>query len=86
VAPPSKDNEMSKPFSNDYVIRETLRHMQNSVSISTQKTIARLEEFRGDSDATREVMVTLHNLSQLNQLIEEIKSNNNEIVGESTNA
>jgi len=77
---------MSKPFSNEYVVRETLRHMQNSVSISTQKTIARLEEFKGDSEATREVMVTLHNLSQLNKLIEEIKTNNNSILGESTNA
>jgi len=77
---------MSKPFSNEYVVRETLRHMQNSVSISTQKTIARLEEFKGDSEATREVMVTLHNLSQLNKLIEEIKANNNSILGESTNA
>lgn len=77
---------MKRPFSNDYVIRETLRHMQNSVSISTQKTIARLEEFRGDSEATREVMTTLHNLSQLNKMIEEIKEQNTSILGESNNA
>ena len=76
----------TKPFSNDYVIRETLRHMQRSVSISTQKTIARLEEFQGDSERTKEVMQTLHNLSRLNKLIEEIKENNHDMVGESTHA
>jgi hypothetical protein len=73
---------MNKPFSNDFVIRETLRHMQNSVSISTQKTIARLGEFRDDAEKTKEVMVTLHNLSKLNNMIEEIKENNSTIVGD----
>jgi L-lactate utilization protein LutB len=73
---------MNKPFSNDYVIRETLRHMQQSVAISTQKTIARLPEFQNQPEKIAEVMTTLASLGKLNSLIEEIRENNKSILGE----
>jgi L-lactate utilization protein LutB len=73
---------MTKPFSNDYVIRETLRHMQQSVAISTQKTIARLPEFQGQPDKITEIMTTLASLGKLNSMIEQIRENNTNILGE----
>lgn len=72
----------SKPFSQDYVIRETLKHMQASVAISTQKTISRLPEFQAQPEQLREVMNTLASLSRLNTLIEEIRENNKEILNQ----
>jgi hypothetical protein len=73
---------MNKPFSNDYVVKETLKHMQSSVSISTQKTIARLPEFQDQPEKVKEVMATLSNLSKLNSLIESIRENNKDILGD----
>jgi len=73
---------MNKPFSNDYVVKETLKHMQASISISTQKTIARLPEFQGQPEKVQEVMTTLSNLSKLNSLIESIRENNKDILGD----
>ena len=73
---------MNKPFSNDYVVKETLKHMQASISISTQKTIARLPEFQGQPEKVQEVMTTLSNLSKLNSLIESIRENNRDILGD----
>jgi hypothetical protein len=77
-----KDIHMNKPFSSDYVIRETLRHMQQSVAISTQKTIARLPEFQGQPEKITEVMTTLASLGRLNSMIEAIRENNSDILGE----
>lgn len=73
---------MNKPFSNEYVIKETLKHMQQSVAISTQKTIARLNEFKDQPEKVAEVMSTLSNLSKLNRLIESIRENNTKILGD----
>ena len=73
---------MNKPFSNDYVVKETLKHMQASISISTQKTIARLPEFQGQPDKLQEVMTTLANLGKLNSMIESIRENNRDILGD----
>ncbi len=73
---------MNKPFSSEYVIKETLKHMQSSVGISTQKTIARLPEFQGNPDRVQEVMNTLASLGRLNSMIESIRENNKDILGE----
>jgi hypothetical protein len=73
---------MNKPFSNDYVVKETLKHMQASIAISTQKTIARLQEFQGQNDKMKEIMTTLSNLGRLNSMIESIRENNTDILGD----
>ena len=67
---------MSKPFTKEHVIRETLKHMQRSVAISTQKTLARMPEFQDDSENLVEVMSALSDLGRLNNLIDEIRENN----------
>jgi hypothetical protein len=72
---------MNKPFSNDYVVKETLKHMQASIAISTQKTIARLQEFQGQPEKMKEIMATLSNLGRLNSMIESIRENNTDILG-----
>ena len=69
-------DKMSKPFTKEHVIRETLKHMQRSVVISTQKTMSRLPEFQGDSEKVAEVMSALSDLGRLNNLIEQIRSEN----------
>ena len=73
---------MSKPFSNDFVIKETLRHMQECIAISTRKTIARLPEFQGDTEKMKELMSALSNLNRLDALIVAIRENNPNILGE----
>ena len=65
-----------KPFTKEHVIRETLKHMQRSIAISTQKTLARMPEFQDDSDSVAEVMSALSDLGRLNNLIEDIRINN----------
>ena len=64
----------------DYVIRETLRHMQDCVGISTQKTLARMKEFEGDGKKAVEVLNTLASLHRIHNLIEDIKTNNSELL------
>jgi len=73
---------MNKPFSQQYVINETLKHISKSIGISTQKTISRLPEFSDDATKTREVMSTLASLNQLSKLIDSIRQNNSDILGE----
>jgi hypothetical protein len=56
--------------------------MQSSVAISTQKTIARLPEFQSQPEKVQEVMSTLASLGRLNSMIESIRENNKDILGE----
>lgn len=71
-----------RPFSGDYVMRETLKHMQKCVTISQHKTMARMSEFEGDSELTKEFLVTISNLNKLSKLIDEIRSENKQLLGE----
>ena len=73
---------MNKPFSQQYVLNETLKHISKSIGISTQKTIARLPEFINEPEMTKEVMSTLASLNQLSKLIDSIRQNNLTILGE----
>lgn len=50
--------------------------MRKSVDISTQKTIARLHEFKGDPVKLTEVMTTLSNLNRLSKLLDDVELNN----------
>ena len=71
-----------KPFTNDYVIRDTLNHMIKRIEISQQKCLSRMAEFEGDSDAVAEVMLTLSNLNRLYKMMSEIKDQNKTLIGE----
>ena len=70
----------TKPFTAKYVVRETLRHMQRPINISTQKTIQRMQEFKNEPEKTAEAMSALASLVRLNRLIESIRENNKELL------
>jgi hypothetical protein len=72
----------NKPFSMPFVLKETVKHMRKSIDISTQKTIARLPEFKDNSELVAEVMTTLTNLNRLNKLLDDIENNNTTLFGD----
>jgi hypothetical protein len=49
----------NKPFSADYVLRTTIRHMQKAVNVSIDKTFQRVAEFANDPVKSQEVFSTL---------------------------
>lgn len=71
-----------KPFSNDYVIRETLKHMQKSVEISRGKTLARMDDFKDDPEMLSEFMTALSNLNKFEKMLVEIREANKSMIGE----
>ena len=70
----------TKPFTAEYVVRETLRHMQRPIHISTQKTLARMAEFEGNQPLIKEALAALASLHRLNTLIEEIREHNKDLL------
>ena len=50
---------MDKPFSMDYVVGLTYKHMRKSVDTSIRKTVARIAEFDGNPEMSQEVFKTL---------------------------
>jgi len=73
---------INKPFSMEYVLKETIKHIQKSIDISTQKTISRLNDFEGQSEKIKEIMATLANLNRINAVVASIKDNNKELFGD----
>ena len=67
------------PFTAEFVLRETLRHMERPINYSMQKTIARLQTFTGNPEKTREALAALASLNRLRRLLSDIKENNKEI-------
>lgn len=54
-----------KPFSMDFVLNITKRHMRKAVDISIRKTFERLPEFVNDEVQSKEVFKTLGSLHTL---------------------
>jgi hypothetical protein len=52
------DNK-TKPFSMEYVLNATTKHMLKSVDISIRKTLERISEFAGNQEKSQEVFKTL---------------------------
>lgn len=65
-----------KRFDHDFVLRETLRRWMLAVSVSTQKTLARLPEFQDNEEKKKEIMRTLASLNRLDQLAKSIREEN----------
>jgi hypothetical protein len=61
----SNKDKASVPFSREYVLRTTAKHMLKSVDISIEKTMARVPEFEGDSAKSTEILTTLSDLHAL---------------------
>ncbi len=60
----------TKPFSIEYVLNATKRHMLKSIDISTKKTVERIAEFSGDREKSEEVFKTLSALDSMKKDIE----------------
>jgi hypothetical protein len=69
------DNISQKPFSKDYVLRTTAKHMRKNVDVSIQKTFERIAEFDGDVEKSREVFDTLAELHQMRKRLDVFQDN-----------
>ncbi len=61
----------TKPFSIEYVISATKKHMLKSIEISIRKTIERIAEFDGNREKSEEVFRTLSELNSMKKSLEE---------------
>jgi aspartyl/asparaginyl beta-hydroxylase (cupin superfamily) len=68
----NKDNQ--KPFSIGYVMRTTARHMSRAVSLSVEKTMARIPEFADNPEKSNEVFTTLTKLQAMKAQVEAIEN------------
>ncbi len=70
-------SEKGKPFSMDYVLRTTVKHIRKSVDISIRKTFERIAEFDGNQEKSQEVFKTLTALHAMRQSFVEDDSKQN---------
>jgi len=63
-----------KPFSMEYVLRTTAKHMRKSIKISTEKTYGRIAEFADDREKSEEILRTLSALDGMRKEIDEFQS------------
>lgn len=78
----SEQTRKVAPFSKAFVATTTMRHMQNAIDISTRKSVARLQDFDGQSSKGVEILETLSLLATMSKLLEEFKVNNQQIFQE----
>jgi hypothetical protein len=62
-------SDKAKPFSREYVLRTTARHMMKAVDTSIAKTMARVPEFEGDSEKAQEILIALSDLHAMKRQI-----------------
>ena len=70
------EKENSKPFSMDYVLRTTTKHLRKSIDVSIKKTLDRIAEFDGDQVKSAEVFKTLAHLHKLKNDVEAFQAAN----------
>ena len=61
-----------KPFSFEYVLRTTVKHMKVCVDTSLKKTYDRIKDFEGDSEKAAEILKTLSALNSINRMLDGI--------------
>lgn len=64
---------MDKPFSMDYVVSLTLKHMRKSIDTSIRKTVARIAEFDGNTEMSQEVFKTLATLQTIRKQLDNLQ-------------
>ena len=69
---------MNKPFSQDYVLRTTAKHMKRAVERSIDITLHRLPEFSDAPAKAREAFETLGRLHRMKKDVEAIIKNHPE--------
>lgn len=65
-------NNTQKPFSQEYVIKTTARHMKKCIDISLKKTYDRIAEFDSNSQMSTEILNTLSTLNSMSRAIDSI--------------
>jgi hypothetical protein len=82
VSPPYKENNMAiepqKPFSMDYVLRTTAKHMRKSIDISIRKTFERIPEFADDQQKSQEIFKALASLHTMRKQINAFQDTHSE--------
>ena len=63
----------NKPFSIDFVVRTTVKHMKRDIDLSIRKTQARIPEF-ADTPQSVEVFETLAKLQYLRNQVEHFQN------------
>ena len=74
----SDQENKEKPFSMGYVLRTTVKHMRKSIDISIRKTYARIPEFEGNGEKSKEVLETLSKLHQMRNELDMFQTANKE--------
>jgi hypothetical protein len=70
-------SETQNPFTKGHVLRATAKHMRKSIDVSIRKTFARVGEFDGNLEKSREVFMTLSILHQMREQLDEFQRTNN---------
>ena len=60
-----------KPFSIEYVVMTTARHMLKSIDTSIKKTLERIQEFDGNREKSEEIFKTLSVLHMMKRDVEQ---------------
>jgi hypothetical protein len=70
------DNNNKPPFSKEFVLKTTFRHMRKSVDISIRKTFDRMKDFTSDPSKKAEIFETLDVLHKTRKLLDDFQLNN----------
>jgi hypothetical protein len=70
------EEEINKPFSKQYVLKVTAKHMRKSIDISIRKTFERIKDFDGDQEKSQEVFETLSLLHALRKQLDDFQLEN----------
>lgn len=72
-------SENVKPFSMDYVVRTTLKHIRKSIDVSIRKTFERIAEFDGNQEKSQEVFRTLTELHAMRRRLDNTQSDSKQV-------
>lgn len=67
--PPNKDGGEQPPFTHAYVMRVTLKHMDACILRSIEKTARRMPQLSDDTEATFQLIKTMHSLTKLREML-----------------
>ena len=65
--------QIDKPFSAEYVVSVTKRHMLKDIDVSIAKTVARISEFAEDPEKSREIFNAIATLQQMKNMVRGMK-------------
>jgi predicted KAP-like P-loop ATPase len=69
-----KNMDNKKPFSQQYVLATTVKHVKRSIETSIRKTMDRMNEFEGDHLKSNEIFKTLTILQAMKKQVDSFNS------------